>query len=300
MDDLISVAWWNTGLSPAVNRDRASDGSFELAVLIIAKMISDYNLDIICLGEISPKEIEKLKSCFYEIGYSVYDGTYNEGRIKHDLCALIKTEKFILISTKSITEQSLLGSIRAGQELHLMHVNSQDSFFLYISHWPSRNYDNAEGMPQRNDLGKSLRQAIDRCKEEMNGEYFILVGDYNDEPFNYSLTHALYATRDIGIVLKDIGFFYNPFWRHLGAKVSYSNDENQSKTYGTYYYKSGKVTKWHTFDQIMFSSSFLKGGKWSLLEDTVRIVNDDNISNLILNGENKFDHLPVVASVKRV
>lgn len=300
MDDLISIAWWNTGLSPSVARDRVSDDDFNLAILMIVKMIVNYNLDILCLGEISSEEINKLASNFNDIGYYVYDGTYSEGRIKHDLCALIKIEKFVFISSKSITEQSLIGPIRAGQELHLTHIDSGDSFFLYISHWPSRSFDHSEGMPQRLDLGKSLKQAIERCKEEKQGRYFILAGDYNDEPFSQSLTHALYATRDRTIVLKNNGFFYNPFWRHLGAKVEYSNEENEKTTYGTYYYKSGKITKWHTFDQIMFSSSFLKGGNWILLEDKVSVVNDDDMRDLILSRETKFDHLPVVASVKRI
>ncbi|HDG1685944.1 TPA: endonuclease/exonuclease/phosphatase family protein [Kluyvera cryocrescens] len=302
MSDLVSIAWWNTGLSPAAARDRVSEEDFNLAIMMIVKIMLQYDIDIFCLGEVSPQEIKKITFCAELLGYYVYDGTYSEGRIKHDLCAIVKTSKFSLLTAKSITEQTLIGPVRAGQELQLTHMDSGDSFYLYVSHWPSRSFDNSEGMPQRQQLGRTLKQAIERCKEERKGKYFILVGDYNDEPFDYSLTHALFATRDRSIVLKNSGFFYNPFWRYLGMAASLKTDvsDDEQCTYGTYYYKSGKITRWHTFDQIMFSSSFLKGGQWMLLEEKVSIVNGDDIRDLILSNETKFDHLPVVASIKRI
>lgn len=301
MSNSVSIAWWNTGLSPAAARDRASDSDYQLAVSVILKIIAEYNVDILCLGEISPQEIQKIQPIVSLFGFFIYDGTYTEGRIKHDLCAIIRVSKFGIVSNKSVIEQTPIGQVRAGQELELVHVNSGDVFFLYMSHWPSRSYDHSEGMPQRDQLGRTLKKAIEHCKEEKQGRYFILVGDYNDEPFDTSLTHALYATRDRNVVLKNSGFFYNPFWRYLGfgAKLESDDEADDRCTYGTYYYKSGKITKWHTFDQILFSSSFLKGGDWTLLEDKVKIVNSDDLRNLILSNETKFDHLPVVASIKR-
>jgi hypothetical protein len=50
-------------------------------------------------------------------------------------------------------------------------------------------------MPKRYELGKALREAIKRCGEEKNGKYFIMLGDYNDDPFNESLLMHLELQR---------------------------------------------------------------------------------------------------------
>ncbi|HGX3181972.1 TPA: endonuclease/exonuclease/phosphatase family protein [Klebsiella variicola] len=299
-EDIVSLAWWNTSISPSSARGRASNDELLFAFSLIAKLIDSYSVDIFCLGEVSPSDVSDLNGFFGNVGYYVYDGTYNDGRVKHDLCVLINLNKFAYIDSKSIMEQSPLGKIRAGQELQLLHISSGDDLFLYISHWPSRSYDASEGMPKRLALGNALRNAMERCINDRKGKYFILAGDYNDEPFNHSMTHALFASRDRELVSRNNGLLYNPFWRLLGAALHYDNACNDSCAFGTYYYKSGTLTRWYTFDQIMFSSSFLNGDKWILLEERIKIINDDSISNLILSNSTNFDHLPVLASVKRI
>lgn len=300
MEDKVSFAWWNTGLSPSKARDRASPEEITFAFSQIAKIIKDYDIDIFCLGEISPNDLANLSSLYSSIGYSIFDGTFDEGLMKHDLCVLIKDEKFLLIDSKSITEQSLLGKIRAGHELQLIHINSEDVFYLYISHWPARLHDKNKGMPKRYDLGKTLRNAIQRCIDNNQGKYLILIGDYNDEPFDESLTEALVATRDRQLVLKKSDFIYNPFWRHLGSSLMFPETNHEDSTFGTYYHNKGDTTKWLTFDQIMFSSSFVKHSDWHLIEEDVRILNDDELRKLVINNKTVFDHLPVLASVKRI
>lgn len=299
MEETLSIAWWNTGVSPAKKRDRSTQEELGLALSLIADIIFKYDIDIFCLGEISPLDVDLIKWNFEGHGYCIYDGTYTEGRIKHDMCVLVKDRKLAFVDSESITEQTVLGKIRAGQEIQVVHKVSGDNIFLYISHWPSRAHDTNEGMPKRYELGRALRGAIDRCIEEKAGEYFILIGDYNDDPFNESLTHALGATRDRELALSNKLFFYNPFWNFMGATIDFPLIDHELSTFGTYYYKQGALTRWHTFDQIIFSSSFLSGEKWNLLEDKVKVVNDDNIKTLITNANTNFDHLPVIAVVKR-
>ncbi|HHA2045139.1 TPA: endonuclease/exonuclease/phosphatase family protein [Enterobacter cloacae] len=299
MREAVSIAWWNTGISPAVKRDRSTLEELGVAFALIANIMVSHNIDILCLGEISPTDIKSLEGIFSERGFLIYDGTFTEGSIKHDMCILIKLATFTYIDSKSIVEQSLLGAVRAGQEVQLMHNNSGDHIFFYISHWPMRGNDSNEEMPKRYELGKALRGAISRCIEEKSGKYFILLGDYNDDPFNKSLTHALGATRDRDLVIKKDIFLYNPFWNFMGASVNFPSADHNLSTYGTYYYSSGVVTRWHTFDQIIFSSSFISGGDWKLLEDEVKIINDEAFKNLVTSPKTNFDHLPVIAVITR-
>ena len=162
-----------------------------------------------------------------------------------------------------------------------------------------RGNDSNEDMPKRYELGKALRGAISRCIEEKSGKYFILLGDYNDDPFNKSLTQALGATRDRDLVLKKSIFIYNPFWNLMGASVNFPSTDHSLSTYGTYYYSGGAVTRWHTFDQIIFSSSFISGGDWNLLEDEVKIINSETFKELVTSPKTNFDHLPIIAVVTR-
>lgn len=299
MEETLSIAWWNTGVSPAKKRDRSTDDELELTFLLVANILMKYNLDIFCLGEMSPLDVISIESNFAEKGYYIYDGTYTEGRIKHDMCVLINMDKLTYLDSKSITEQTVLGKIRAGQEIKLLHNISGDIIYLYISHWPARSNDTNEGMPKRYELGKALRGAIDRCKNENSGKYFILIGDYNDDPFNESMTYALGATRDRALATNNSSFFYNPFWNFMGGAINFPLEGHEICTYGTYFYRQGGITRWHTFDQIIFSSSFLSDNEWSLVEDEVSVVNDSNLIGLVTNSKNNIDHLPVVAVVKR-
>ncbi|BEM96473.1 MULTISPECIES: endonuclease/exonuclease/phosphatase family protein [Serratia] len=299
MEDIVSIAWWNTGISPSSARNRMSKTELTIAFNIIADVLAENSIDIFCLGEVSPLDVERLSEILTNRNYFIYNGTYNEGKIKHDMCIIINERKLKYIDSKSITEQTILGKIRAGQEIQLVHQASTDSIFLYISHWPSRDNDSSQGMPKRYELGKTLRNAIDRCIEEKKGEYLILIGDYNDEPFDDSLASALGASRDRESVKRKDSLFYNPFWNHMGAMVKFPINGHDSCSYGTYYYKSGVINRWHTFDQMIFSSSFLRSEKWSLIENNVRIINKQSIVDLIKSRSNSFDHLPIVASIKR-
>ena len=301
MADKLSIIWWNTSLSPSKKRDRADIEQHEAALIILAALVKKYSLDIISLGEVSPNDIVALKKIFNDGKYGFYDGSFTNSdcRINHDLCVIYNKEKLVCLNSKDITKQSYMGAIRAGHELHFQHLESLHDFFIYILHWPSRNHIFNEDSVSRFELGRTVRDAIEKCISKNNAEYFIITGDFNDEPFNDSIVKGLGATRDRSIVLDKEQLLYNPFWRHIGHKESL--DEYSEKTsWGTCYYKGDKFSKWKTFDQIIFSSAFIKKSHWFLKEDSVKILRDFNLEDLIYNSKYNFDHLPVMASLERV
>lgn len=295
-EDKISIAWWNTSVSPSSARNR-SEESFLFALTSIARMLLEYKIDIFCLGELSPQNVLALNEVFSPLGFLVYDGSFDEGKIKHDLCVLINGGKFQYVYGKSISEQTLHGLIRAGQEIKLTHLESQIDMFIYLSHWPSRSYDTVAGAPKRYELGRTLRGAVERCIDDEGGEYIILLGDYNDDPFNESITDGIGATRDKNLAIKKERF-YNPFWRFMGHVRNKVSRVGNTYISGTYYHKSGTMTKWYTFDQIIFSSSFVSNKEWSLVEDKVSIILDDDIIDVVINSNESFDHLPVFAEIE--
>jgi len=173
------------------------------------------------------------------------------------------------------------------------HCNS--IFHIFLSHWPSRSFYH-ENSSTRHYLGLRLRDSIDEIIEkEKSNPHIILIGDFNDEPFNKSLSEHLMATRDKNLVRKHKHLLYNPSWNYLGYK-NFESDQ----ICGTYYYKSGRITKWHTFDQIIFSHAFINSQEWKLKESNYNILAITDIVDSIMNSKQIFDHLPVIAEIEKV
>ncbi|PHN78365.1 hypothetical protein AO071_22895 [Pseudomonas syringae] len=143
-------------------------------------------------------------------------------------------------------------------------------------------------------FGIRLRDSIEEVSNE--GElqpFIILLGDYNDDPFDASLSQQVMASRDVDLVRRKDYLLYNPFWKYLCKKTS---DHQVS---GSYFYKAGKVTKWHTFDQIIFSHAFVNAKEWLLAHDCEHIVEIPMYTDLVKSPGSWFDHLPVYGIIKK-
>nr|WP_272579378.1 hypothetical protein [Providencia sp. PROV265] len=301
--DNLSIAWWNTSISPSRSRDRMEKEEYVLAVTIIIMLINVYKLDMLCLGEISPNNVNDLRQALGDSFY-IYDCTFksNNSRIIHDMCVIYKKDKLIFIQHKDITKQkTTLGSIRAGLELQFQHIQSGQDFFLYMLHWPSRTTKSyEEDTNKRYELGSTVRNAMNSCSIEKNGKNYIVLGDFNDEPFSKSVTEGLESTRDRKLLRRKPELLYNPFWRHVGHPIAFPNKDHDLMSCGTCYSSSELTTNWATFDQILFSSSFLIGDTWRLKEDSVKIIRDFDLEKIIYNSNYFFDHLPVFAMIEGV
>ena len=167
-------------------------------------------------------------------------------------------------------------------------------FYLFVSHWKSRAFCH-KNHPDRHSLGISLRHKVDEIHKNFGDEsHLILLGDYNDEPFDESLSEQLMATRDKALIFKKKKLLYNPFWHYL------SYDRSKLEYAGTYYYKDGQTTKWHTFDQIIVSSAFIVGKEWLLNEQATGIVHFPEYLQLVKERKTIFDHLPVITTIEKV
>jgi hypothetical protein len=121
-----------------------------------------------------------------------------------------------------------------------------------------------------------------------------LLGDYNEEPFSKALSVQLKASRHREFVSSKEHLLYNPFWGFLGQR-----NIDLERPLGSHYWKGGTVSKWYTFDQIMFSSSLARGDDWSLLEDGEHFANIADLTALVIDSKSKFDHIPVYATIEK-
>jgi len=162
--------------------------------------------------------------------------------------------------TRDITQATFV--TQAGNELVAL-----------ANHWPSRSAGAGQG-PQysagfRATAGETLGYWHERIREEKGGNAAVIaMGDFNDDPFDPSLTvHAL-ALRERGDVERaQSAKFYNLSWRYLTQTVT-DHRGNPRTLDGTLYFGGDA----NLFDQILVARGLLTGaGRLRAVEDSVRI-----------------------------
>lgn len=293
----ITFAWWNTSLSPYTKEGKATDEHKDYVLRILIQLITVKDVDVLCLCEVSEFDISFIVESLAGTAFSIYDGTYRQGKKKFDICVIYKSELLEIIRSEVISKIPISKAIYAGQEVIFKIRSTGETLALYLVHWSSRIYA-YEDSPKKIILGNILREAIMLSIEEGGIENVIVLGDFNDEPFNKSITDGLGASRDVTLVKKTPRLFYNPFWRHMANNKLHPEDQGLEGC-GTYYYKGDESNRWKTFDQMIFSSSFVRNGKWFLNESKTEVFYDLEFLNYIYSSKSKFDHLPILSSIER-
>lgn len=110
---------------------------------------------------------------------------------------------------------------------------------IFVNHWPSRAGGEKRSAPARMAAARTVRNFIDSLLIIDPGTKLILMGDFNDDPINSSITQGLKASGSIKDLKSDA--LYNP-WLSMYKKGN-----------GTLAYQDA----WSLFDQIIISPSFL-------------------------------------------
>ena len=188
-------------------------------------------------------------------------------------------------------------SLKISERIDLFFPESNALINFFISHWPSRLH-HQESDPKRLELATTFRKYLDSIREiDSLNKHIILMGDYNDDPFSPSLYKHLLATRDRQLATENDNYLYNPFWRNLGESDYLVHEDSNKNSCGTYYYSQGNESKWFNFDQIIFSSAFLKNGLLRLNEENCIILRNEDLVSRIKSLKYKFDHLPVLGVI---
>lgn len=120
------------------------------------------------------------------------------------------------------------GKLGSGEKLHFL-----------VNHWSSRGEGLRKSEPKRIIAAKTLLKAKNEIIAKDPNANIIIMGDFNDEPFNSSIEVALGAKFDQSDVKQ--GDLYNP-WADLKKKGK-----------GSYRYKKN----WNMLDQIIISRHLL-------------------------------------------
>ncbi|UMZ14027.1 endonuclease/exonuclease/phosphatase family protein [Pseudomonas sp. MPFS] len=301
----LKIAWWNTGMSPPTTRKSAQGKrQSEGFLTVLRHLLVEDEVDLLGLCEVSPKEISAITMLLsgLEKDFKVISLYSIEGNRIQDFCAIINESKIQYLEHHFVGRKDEAGVYyKVGVKVKFI-ISDGAIFNVYLSHWQSRR--TVSDKPHRAELGSALRASINTVFE-MDGEnsHVVLMGDYNDDPYEDSMTHHLKATRDKSFVLANKAILYNPFWREMGALIPYAHADRPlwDYPYGTCYFKQNKeMTYWKTFDQILFSSSFFGDGSWHLSEGETKIYSMVEFGCYFDKWSVVSDHLPVATKLMRV
>lgn len=73
-------------------------------------------------------------------------------------------------------------------------LNKIDTLNIFVDHWPSRYGGQKESEPNRTFVAHVLRKKVDSIFQKTPKAKIIIMGDFNDEPFNKSISQVLKAS----------------------------------------------------------------------------------------------------------
>lgn len=172
-----------------------------------------------------------------------------------------------------------------------LRTEKGNELVLVGNHWPSRSAGQYESEPFRIIAAETLSYFVQRIQEvKGNDAAIIVMGDFNDEPFNRSLTDYAQSVRSRNkVVYGRNPYLYNLMWPLMGQRIS-------SYEYG------GRPLM---IDQFLVAKGIAKkSGKFVLEENTVSIeilegMTSGRYNSPIRYGQKKpnitgySDHLPI-------
>jgi hypothetical protein len=289
--------WWNTSLSP-VGKDRADDVHKQIANKIVKSLIDELKIDCLALGEITNTDLSSMMDGCDVNTLGIYEGTLKEGRLQFDTGIIYNKERLAISNSFSTTSKHGTRNLKISNQIDFVSLSDGLPVHVFVSHWPSRS-TNEENILSRETIAVRLRDQLNTLHERSPKAAMIVMGDFNDEPFDASISWHLLATRDRQLAKTKENYLYNPFWRKLGESEPYNGSISGFGTAGSCIYKGGTDTHWRTFDQILFSSAFLGGSEWHLNEEETMIIRTEYLIDLLHDDKVHFDHLPVLSVIER-
>ena len=139
-------------------------------------------------------------------------------------------------------------------------INQLPIHFI-VNHWPSRREGRAETEHRRLGMAQAVRNEVDKLYQKDPDANIVILGDFNDDPRNKSISDVLDAQPRPANVASD-GLF-NPMY------TLHDPDDTGTLTY---------QGKWNLFDQFLISESLLSGDHGlKYISGSARIHNPESL-----------------------
>lgn len=137
-------------------------------------------------------------------------------------------------------------------------ISNGDTLFVFVNHWPSRRGGLKKSAPNRIAAAKVLKTEVEKIQVKNPEAKIIILGDFNDEPYNTSIAETLGA-------------------EFLESKQKESVTESNLYNLSSRAYSKGKGsflyrTQWNLLDQIIVSGNLLSNEKFKYLSNSFSII----------------------------
>jgi len=215
-----------------------------------------------------------------------------------DVALLYRKDQFRFESSKTMAVDLPGDSVTTRDILYVKGKAGSEVLHLFVNHWSSRSDGQMETERRRIYAAITLRKAVDSIFNFEPEAKIIIMGDFNDEPTNVSLSLYLSAgNKRKNATPRDL---YNLMY-----------DQHNLQDLGTYSYKG----TWNMLDHLIVSQAILHDKKnlhsdftdgkifkedWLLYENP---KTGDKTPNKTYGGPSYFggvsDHLPIYMVLKR-
>jgi predicted extracellular nuclease len=176
---------------------------------------------------------KELKNYEYQIAH--FDSPDKRGIdvalfFKKDFLTDVKKEKFPVTTPQNKPSRDVL--FVSGK------IGKNDVYFI-VNHFPSRREGESESEPNRLEAGKVTRSIIDKIFAQNSNANIFVMGDYNDEPYNKSITEAIRANGKPDFAKNEL--------KNLFFDIAQTGR-------GSYNFKG----EWNMLDQMMVSKAVMR------------------------------------------
>jgi len=155
----------------------------------------------------------------------------------------------------------------------------KDTIYFFVNHWPSRRGGEDESEIKRISAAKTLRSVVDSIMNKNISSNVIIVGDFNDEPTNISITEHLKAQPFFcdSLDYENLPEDFETDLFNLSYKAWFDG-------LGSYKYKDD----FNMLDQIIISKELLLGEKIKYVCNSFEVYKPD----LMITRTGKFQGAP--------
>ncbi|MFQ2454809.1 hypothetical protein ACK316_08470 [Aeromonas caviae] len=295
----LRFGWWNAALSPSAPqaKTRANEDTYKVVCGHIKVLLQEYNCDFLALCEVSSADVAHIESSIDLDNFSTIDLTDKVGRTRFDIMVIYNKRKIRVHKNISIAKSMTDQTVKAAQTVDIENIDDGKIIHMYLCHWASRL--NGSGVEKRISSAQLVYSSAEKHMAE--GGDVIIIGDFNDNPYDQSLNKVLRASRCHDAVRAYPNeYFYNPFWRSIVSEEKYCH-YTKVDTYrsGSHRFKEFQGTIWHSYDQAIVSGSFVSNKYWHLNEYETKIVMYDAMLANYGDSNHFIDHLPIICEINR-